>query len=213
LQQTCLAHHPLLATAHPLRLQFSMDAGTAVALAALCMHTPNQLAQPFVFLLATAGLASPPGVTPAHRNLQHSTEQGHCTPFPLLFYEGVLRFGSCVKIAIAFLKLPALGARSHSHAAAAASLPLSLSGDRGREMQLLFGLSLSHCLSSPSDSPHSRSTSASGLPLLAASSSAKRLNSQLYARRVVLIVIIASIRNVKDLSLLPLKRVNITGCD
>jgi len=61
-----------------------------------------------------------------------------------------------------------------------------------------------HCLSSPSDSPHSRSTSASDLPLLAASSTASRLNSLLYVRRVLLIVIIASIRSVKDLSLLPL---------
>lgn len=62
---------------------------------------------------------------------------------------------------------------------------------------------------SPSDNPNSRSTSAIDLPLLAASSTASLLNSLLYVCRVVLIVIIASIRSVKDLSLPPLKRSNI----
>ncbi len=174
------------------------------------MHTPNQLAQPFVFLLATAGLAFPPGVLPAHRNLQHSTEQGHCTPFPLLFYAGALRFGSCVKIAIAFLNLPLLAQVSFSRRNRRISSSVAFRrpgpGNAASPSCLAFR---THCLSSPSDSPHSRSTSASGLPLLAASSIAKRLNSQLYVRRVLLIVIIASIRSVKDLSLPPLKRGNI----
>ena len=82
---------------YPLCLQLSMNARAAVALATFCMHALNHLAQPFVILLAMAGLAFSPGVMPIDRHLQDSTEQGHNISFLLRSYEGVLHFCSCVK--------------------------------------------------------------------------------------------------------------------
>ena len=175
--------------------------------------TSNRLAQPCVLLLATAGLAFPPGVIRTDRDIQHSTEQSHCTPFPLLFYEGVLRFGSCVKIPIAFFKI-SRSWRKISFSRRSRRISSSVAFRRpcpGNAASPSCLALRTHCLSSPSDSPNSRSTSAIDRPLLAASSTASLLNSLLYVRRVVLIVFIASIGSVKDLSLLPPNRGNITS--
>jgi hypothetical protein len=79
--QGCLAHqlrHPPPATAYPLRLQLSIDAQTPVTLATRYMHKLNHLARPFILLLATAGLAFPPGVIRAGFSLTfHQSGQHH----------------------------------------------------------------------------------------------------------------------------------------